>query len=124
MNSNGEFADKDGVLLTMTTEPTTIKMEDLELPDIKFTGRKYIAGNKEDLVSIIKAPEATIVAQQPTKLNPELAIVDKGEIHALGEKEEEKEEEDTWVDMEVSEDEQDILFDLLGKYFEEETEKQ
>ena len=63
MNSNGEFADKDGVLLTMTTEPTTIKMEDLELPDIKFTGKKYIAGNKEDLVNIIRAPEATIVAQ-------------------------------------------------------------
>lgn len=130
MNSRGEFADKDGVLITMTTDPDTIKMENLELPDVPFTGSKYI-GTKQQMLEVMKEqnqPELQQVVKSPVgKLNYSDAEIAAKPVHDLAEEEveeEEREEEpevevlekdenEAWVDMTMSDEDRALLESLL-----------
>ena len=122
MNSRGEFADKDGVLITMTTDPDTIKMENLELPDVPFTGSKYV-GTKQQMLEVMKQqPEMQQVVKSPVgKLNYSDAEIAAKPVHDLAEEEEkepevevlEKDEDEAWVDMTMSDEDRALLESLL-----------
>ena len=128
MNSRGEFADKDGVLITMTTDPDTIKMENLELPDVPFTGSKYV-GTKQQMLEVMREqnqPELQQVVKSPVgKLNYSDAEIAAKPVHDLAEEEievEEKEgevevlekdEDEAWVDMTMSDEDRALLESLL-----------
>ena len=115
MNDKGEFADHDGVLLTMVTEPTTIKMANEDIPDIEFTSRQFISADKDKLLKIMQADKG-------------IQQVQIGHLHDVGEivktkagkleapPEEEEETEDGWIDMELSDDDKEYFAGLLEQY--------
>ena len=112
MNDKGEFADHDGVLLTMVTEPTTIKMANEDIPDIEFKSKEFISADKDKLLKIMQAGKG-------------IQKVEVGHLHDVSEviktktgklEEPKEEEEDGWIDMELSDEDKDYFADLLAQY--------
>lgn len=117
MNDKGEFADHDGVLLTMVTEPTTIKMANEDIPDIEFTSRQFISADKDKLLKIMQADKG-IQQVQIGHLHDvgEIVKTKAGKLEAPPEEEEEGETEDGWIDMELSDDDKEYFAGLLEQY--------